>query len=278
MCLKAVEMLKRNLIEAPILIAPDLGLPFELMCDAIDVAVGVVLGQRKNKVFHSIYYASKTLDSTQANYTMTEKEMLALVFAFDMFRSYLIGTKVIVFTDHAAIRYLFNKKDAKPRLIQWILLPQEFDLEVKRQERLGSISRRHQMSLSNILEVEIFDVWGIYFIGPFPLSSGNQYILMVVDYVSKWVDVVTLPSNDSRVVIKFIKKHIFTRFGTPRAIISDGGKHFINHIVKNLLAKYGILHKVATAYHPQMSGEVEVLNKEVKQILQKTVCAKEKLV
>ena len=101
------------------------------MCDASDVAVGAVLGQRKNKVFHSIYYASKTLDFAQANYTVTEKEMLALVFAFDKFRSYLVGTKVIVFTDHAAIRYLFNKKDTKPRLIRWILLLQEFDLEIK---------------------------------------------------------------------------------------------------------------------------------------------------
>ncbi|XP_049375645.1 uncharacterized protein LOC125840720 [Solanum verrucosum] len=90
MCLKAFEMLKRNEIEAPILIALDWELPFELMCDASDVAVGVMFGQRKNKVFHSIYYASKTLDSTQVNYTVTENEMLALVFAFDKFRSYLI--------------------------------------------------------------------------------------------------------------------------------------------------------------------------------------------
>ncbi|XP_049394594.1 uncharacterized protein LOC125858852 [Solanum stenotomum] len=131
MCLKAFEMLKRNLIEAPILIALNWELPFELMCDASDVAVGAMLGQRKNKVFHSIYYASKTLDSAQANYTVTEKKMLALVFAFDKFRSYLVGTKVIVFTDHVAIRYLFNKKDAKPRLIRWILLLQEFDLKIK---------------------------------------------------------------------------------------------------------------------------------------------------
>ncbi len=113
-------------------------------------------------------------------------------------------------------------------------------------QRLGTISRRHEMPLSNILEVEIFVVWGIDFMGPFPPSSGNQYILVAVDYVSKWIEVVALPSNDSRVVIKFIKKHLFTRFGTLRAIISDGGKNFINHLVKNLLAKYGIRHKVAT--------------------------------
>lgn len=142
--------------------------------------------------------------------------------------------------------------------------------------RLGTISRSHEMPLSNILEVEIFDVWGIDFMGPFPPSSGNQYILVAVDYVSKWVEVVALPSNDSRVVIKFIKKHIFTRFGTPRAIISDGGKHFINHLVKNLLAKYESRHKVATTYHPQTSGQVEVSNRKVKQILQKTVNAQRK--
>jgi len=96
---------------------------------------------------------------------------------------------------------------------------------------------------------------------------------VAVDYVSKWVEVVALPSNDSRVVIKFIKKHIFTRFGTTREIISDGGKHFINHLVKNLLTKYDIRHKVATTYHPQTSGQVEVSNREVKQILQKIVNA-----
>ncbi|XP_015167843.1 uncharacterized protein [Solanum tuberosum] len=106
MFLKAFQMLKRNLIEAPILIAPDWELPFKLMYDASDVAVGAVLGQRKGKVFYSIYYASKTLDSTQANYTVTEKEIRALVFAFDKFRSYLV--KVIVFTDHADIRIRFD--------------------------------------------------------------------------------------------------------------------------------------------------------------------------
>ena len=88
------------------------------MCDASDVLVDVVLGQRKYRVFHSIYYASKTIDSTEGNCIVTEKEMLPLVFPFDNFRLYLVGTKVIVFTDHATIRYLFNKKDAKPRLIR----------------------------------------------------------------------------------------------------------------------------------------------------------------
>ena len=105
-------------------------MPFEVMCDASDWAVGAVLGQKRNKIFHPIYYASKTLIEAQINYTTTDKELLAVVFAFDRFRSYLIGTKVVVHTDHSAIKYLFNKIDAKPRLIQWVLLLQEFDLEI----------------------------------------------------------------------------------------------------------------------------------------------------
>lgn len=123
--------LKKKLTTAPIITAPDWSEPFELMCDASDYAVGAVLGQRKNKVFHVIYYASRTLNDAQLNYTTTEKELLAIVYSFEKFRSYLLGTKVVVFTDHAAIRYLMSKKDAKPRLIRWILLLQEFDLEIK---------------------------------------------------------------------------------------------------------------------------------------------------
>ncbi|KAL5582963.1 hypothetical protein UlMin_015405 [Ulmus minor] len=100
--------------------------------------------------------------------------------------------------------------------------------------------------------------------GPFPSSFSNQFILVAVDYVSKWVEVVALPTNDSQVVIRFLKKNIFTRFGTPRAIISDGGSHFCNKQFDSLLSKYGVTHRVATPYHPQTSGQVEVSNHELK--------------
>ena len=112
-------------------ISPDWTLPFELMCDASDHSIGAVLGQRNDKIFHSIYYASKTLTQPQINYTTSEKELLAVVFTFDKFRAYLVGTKVTVYTNHAAIKYLISKKYAIPRLIRWILLLQEFDLEIK---------------------------------------------------------------------------------------------------------------------------------------------------
>ena len=130
-CLDAFKILKDKLINAPIIIAPDWNLPFELMCDASDFAVGAVLGQRRDKHFQPIYYASKTLTAAQENYTTTEKELLAVVFAFDKFRQYLILSKVIVYTDHSALRYLLTKSDVKPRLIRWILLLQEFDLEIQ---------------------------------------------------------------------------------------------------------------------------------------------------
>ena len=110
------------------------------------------------------------------------------------------------------------------------------------------------MPLTNILEIELFDVWAIDFMGPFPPSFGNLYILVTVDYVSKWIEAVTLPTNDAKVVVKFLRKNIFTRFGTPRGIISDEGTHFCNKLFDGLLAKYGVRDKVATAYHPQTSG------------------------
>lgn len=132
------------------------------------------------------------------------------------------------------------------------------------------------MPLQNILAVELFDVWGIDFMGPFPYSNGHIYILVAVDYVSKWIEAIALPTNDAKIVVSFVKKHIFTRFGTPRVLISDGGTHFCNKLLKNVLAKYGVRHKVATAYHPQTSGQVEVSNREVKQILEKTVSANRK--
>ncbi|XP_057500991.1 uncharacterized protein LOC130785012 [Actinidia eriantha] len=130
-CVLAFEKLRESLSTAPIMQTPDWSSPFEIMCDASDYAIGAVLGQRVNKVPHAIYYASKTLHDAQLNYTTTEKELLAVVFALEKFRSYLLASKVIVYSDHAALRHLLSKKDAKPRLIRWILLLQEFDLEIR---------------------------------------------------------------------------------------------------------------------------------------------------
>ncbi|XP_048618223.1 uncharacterized protein LOC106408152 [Brassica napus] len=331
-CLAAFQILKKSLVSAPIVQPPDWDLPFEIMCDASDYAIGAVLGQRKDKKLHVIYYASRTLDDAQIKYATTEKELLAVVYAFEKFRSYLVGSKVIVHTDHAALKYLMTKKDAKPRLLRWILLLQEFDIEIrdKRGAENGVADHLSRMRVEaetplddtlpeenvyviTLLEDEyldqadccvmrqiqddlpwfadfanylcagieppnlkgyerkIFDVWGIDFMGPFPSSYGNEYILVAVDYVSKWVEAVASKTNDSSVVKKMFKTVIFPRFGIPRVVISDGGSHFINKTFDKLLKKHGVKHKVATPYHPQTSGQVEISNREIKGILEKAV-------
>lgn len=144
----------------------------------------------------------------------------------------------------------------------------QFIKNCDRCQRVGNIFKRNEMPLNSILKVEVFGVWGIDFIEPFP-SFNNLYILLAVDYISKWVEASALPTNDAKVVLKFLQKNIFTRFGTPRAIISDEGSYFCNKYFTALLAKYGVNHRIATAYHPQTSGQAEVSNREVKIILEK---------
>ncbi|WJZ81302.1 hypothetical protein VitviT2T_001151 [Vitis vinifera] len=117
-------------------------------------------------------------------------------------------------------------------------------------QRLGKLTCRNMMPLNPILIVDLFYVWGIDFMGPFPMSFGYSYILVGVDYVSKWVEAIPCKTNDHRVVLKFLKENIFSRFGVPKAIISDGGTHFCNKSFEILLAKHGVKHKVATPYHP----------------------------
>nr|GEY19919.1 DNA-directed DNA polymerase [Tanacetum cinerariifolium] len=121
---------RRKLTEAPILIAPDWDMPFELMCDANDFVIGPILGQCQDKHFRPIHYASKTMTEAESKYTITEKEMLAVVYAFEKFRSYLIMNKSIVYTDHSTLKYLFTKKDLKARFLRWVLLLQEFTFKV----------------------------------------------------------------------------------------------------------------------------------------------------
>ena len=138
-------------------------------------------------------------------------------------------------------------------------------------QRLGKLSRRNMMPLNPILVVELFDVWGIDFMGPFPTSYRYAYILVGVDYVSKWVDSIPCKTNDHRVVLKFLKANIFSRFWVPKDIISDRGSKFCNKSFENLMAKYGVQHKLATPYHPQISSQVELANREIKTILMKVV-------
>ncbi|XP_075092186.1 uncharacterized protein LOC107766281 [Nicotiana tabacum] len=291
----AFEELKKRLVTTPIIVAPNWEQLFELMCDAS-------------------YYV----------------EMLAVVFAFDKFRSYLIGSKVIVYTDHATLRLEGAEKKVEVEeiletfpdeqlltmsvkeapwyadianylasgmsciTIWWALRGSEDSAKVLESgfhwptlfkdahlwikgcdecQRTGNISRRHEMPINPVQEVKVFDIWGINFMGPFVSSYGNKYILIAVDYVSKWVEAVALTANDVKGVIGFLRKNIFTRFGTPRAIISDGGTHFCNRAFTKLLEKYDVRHNVDTPYHPETSGQVEVSNREIKSVLTNTVNA-----
>nr|GFA79509.1 reverse transcriptase domain-containing protein [Tanacetum cinerariifolium] len=137
-------------------------------------------------------------------------------------------------------------------------------------QRQGKISQKDEMPQNSIHVCEIFDVWGIDFIRPFPSSKGNKYILVTVDYLSKWVEANALPTNDVRVVVKFLKS-LFSRFGTPKAIISDRGTHFCNDQFARIMSKYGVTHLLSIAYHPQTSGHVEVTKRGLKRILERTV-------
>ncbi|CAM9000551.1 unnamed protein product [Rhodiola kirilowii] len=416
-CKKAFNELKQELTSTPIIRAPNWSQPFEVMCDASDYAVGAVLGQRDERKPVVIYYASRTLDAAQRNYSTTEKELLAVVFALENFRSYLLGTKVVVFSDHAAIIYLMTKKEAKPRLIRWVLLLQEFDVEIKdkkgientvadhlsrlvreeekgqinevfpdehlyalstvpwfaptvnylvggkfppsyskaqclklkhearfyvwddpylwkigadqilrrcipndeialvlifcheqacgghfrprrtarkildngffwpslfrdayehckkcdRCQRVGNISARNEMPQVPILVNDVFDIWGIDFMGPFPISCGFAYILVAVDYVSKWVEAKATRCDDAKTVVEFLRTNIFSRYGVPKAIISDQGTHFCNRMMASTLRHYGVHHRTSTAYHPQTNGQAEISNQEIKGILEKMV-------
>ncbi|GJU52705.1 reverse transcriptase domain-containing protein, partial [Tanacetum coccineum] len=147
-CIQAFNTLKKKLTEAPILIALDWDLPFELMCDASDFAIGAVLGQRHEKHFKPIHYASKTINEAESHYTTTEKEMLAVVYSFEKFLSYLILNKSIVYTDHSTLKYLFAKKDSKARL----LLLQEFDFNVIDTKGAENLAADHLSRLENPYE------------------------------------------------------------------------------------------------------------------------------
>ena len=134
------------------MLTPDWNNDFEIMCDASDYAMGVALGQRTEKIFKAIYYVSKTFNEAQENYSTTEKEMLAMVFACEKFKPYILGSHVIIHTDHAVIKYLMAKKEAKPRLIRWVLLLQEFDIEIKDKKGSNNVIADHLSILEMMLE------------------------------------------------------------------------------------------------------------------------------
>ena len=153
-CRSAFEEIKSRLVSAPIVLTLDWSNEFEIMCDASDYAMGAILGQRPKKIFKAIYYANKTFNEAQEKYSTTKKEMLTMVFACEKFRSYILGSHVVIHTDHAAIKYLMEKKDAKPRLIIWVLLLQEFDLGIKDKKGSDNVIADHLSRLERTAGTE----------------------------------------------------------------------------------------------------------------------------
>nr|GEY59870.1 reverse transcriptase domain-containing protein [Tanacetum cinerariifolium]GEY64232.1 reverse transcriptase domain-containing protein [Tanacetum cinerariifolium] len=243
-CVEAFQTLKRKLTEAPILIASDWDMPFELMCDASDFDIGAVLGKHQDKHFQPIHYASKTMIEAESNYTTTEK-MLAVVRcvagqeAIEILKAYHYGPTGGHYGPNYTAKKVFDSG------FYWPTIYCDAQDLVKKCNGIDSM-------------------------GPFPSSRGNKYILVVVDYLSKWLEAKVLPTNDSRVVFKFLK-NLFARFETPRAIISDRKTHFCNDQFARVMQKYGVTHRLATPYHPQTSGQVEVSSRGLKCILERAV-------
>nr|GEU86728.1 reverse transcriptase domain-containing protein [Tanacetum cinerariifolium] len=276
-CVEAFQTLKRKLTEAPILIAQDWDIPFERMCDASDFAIGAVLGQRQDKHFRPIHYASKTMIEAESNYTTTEKEMLAVVYAFEKFRSYLIMNMSIVYTNHPPLNICLRRKIQRRDCSIRCVSGQEA-IEILKAYHYGPTGGHHGL---NYTAKKVFDsrfYWPSIYCDAQDLVKNcdvcqRQGKISQRDEMpqnSIQVEAKALPTNDARVVCKFLKK-LFARFGTPRAIISDRGTHFCNDQFAKVMQKCGVTHRLATPYHPQISGQVEVSNRGLKYIFEKAV-------
>ncbi|XP_060202672.1 uncharacterized protein LOC132631089 [Lycium barbarum] len=235
---KEFDELKECFNTTPIIVSPNWSLPFELICDMSGFAIGVVLGQRHDKIMHPMYNASKTLNAVQMNYIVTEQELLAIVFAFEKFQAYLLGSKIVVYTDHAVLRYLMAKKEAKPQLIRWVLLLQEFDFEVK--DRKGT----ENQVLAVTAEV-----------APWYADIANFLVTGIIsDDIKSYQKKKFL--WDSRMYY-WDEPYLFRTIADNiiRCFVSEC--EFCNGAFAGLMEKYGVKHRVATPYHPQMSRQLK---------------------
>jgi hypothetical protein len=198
--------MKSALVSAPIIQPPDWNQPFEIMCDASDYVVGAVLGQRKEGRVHAVYYASKTLNEAQINYSTMEKELLVMVFTFEKFRSYIVNSMVIVYTDHEVIKYLLAKKDAKPRLIRWILLLQEFDVEIHDNKGVENVVADHLSRMNCGDDKELIED-----------KMRDDHLYRVLDKDTWMIDII-------RAIRKMNLDHLDKN--SQRRIISESRKYF----------------------------------------------------
>nr|GEU47434.1 reverse transcriptase domain-containing protein [Tanacetum cinerariifolium] len=286
-CIQAFRTLKDKLTKAPILITPDWDQPFELMCDASDFAVGSILGQRIEKHFRPIHYASKTMNQAKTNYTTTEKEMLAVVYAFEKDRSYLIMNKSIVYTDHSALKYLFAKKDAKAHLANYHAGNFIIKGMTSQQKKKFFKDARHyfwddpylfktcadQIIRRYVVGQEDINILKACHNGPTGGHYGASYTAKkVFDLGFYWPSIY----KDAFELVKHCDS--CQRQGKEAIDILKAchngpteGYHGPNYTAKKVMLKYGVNHRLAIAYHPQTSGQVEVSNLGLKRILERTM-------
>nr|GEX65297.1 hypothetical protein [Tanacetum cinerariifolium] len=250
-CVEAFQTLKRKLTEAPILIAPGWDMPSELMCDASDFAIGAVLGQRQDNHFRPIHYASKIMIEAESTYTTTKKEMLSVVYAFEKFWSYLIMKKSIVYMDHSALKYLFAKKDSKARLLRWVLLLQEFTFKVIDTKGAENLAADHLSRLENPHQ-NVLD----------PKEINESFPLETLNLVS------TRGNQSTPWFADFANYH--AKNFVVKGMSSQQKSKFFKDFAK-VMKKFGVTHHLATPYHLQTSGQVEVLNRGLKRILERAV-------
>nr|GFA04470.1 reverse transcriptase domain-containing protein [Tanacetum cinerariifolium] len=255
-CIQAFQTLKKKLTEAPILIAPNWDLSFELMCDASDFAMVQSWGN--------------DMRNTSSLFTMLIIRLLSISLQKRMLRQDCSGgfccSKSLISRGNFIVKGMTSQQKNKFfNDVKHYFCDDPFLFKIYADQLIRRCV--HGKEALDILEAchngPTGDIMGINFMGPFLSSRGNKYILVAVDYLSKWVEVKALPTNDARVVCKFLKS-LFARFGSPRAIISDRGTHFCNDQFSKVMLKYGVTHRLSTAYHPQTSGQVEVSNRAYK--------------
>ncbi|XP_063946014.1 uncharacterized protein LOC135151482 [Daucus carota subsp. sativus] len=268
-CVHSFEDLKRELTSAPIMKSPDWSQPFELMCDASDYAIGTVLGQRIDKRPHVIYYTKFDLE-------IRDKKGCENVVADHLSRLVVESTNDLPLSESFPDEHLLSIST-----LPWFA-------DIVNYLATGDIpstwSKNDKAKFFSQVKHFFWDDSYLFKHCPdqiirrcVPNSEFHSILsfchdqAFAVDYVSKWVEAIPTRSNDNKVVLRFLKENIFSRFGTPRAIISDQGTHFKNRQFESLLKKYSITHRLDTPYHPQTSGQVEVSNRQIKQILEKTV-------
>nr|GEX02018.1 reverse transcriptase domain-containing protein [Tanacetum cinerariifolium] len=239
------------------------------------IVKGVVLGQHQEKHFRPIHYVSKTMTEAKSHYTMMEKEMLAVVYTFKKLRSYLIMNKSIVYMDHSTLKYLFFKKDSKVRFICWVLLFQEFKFKVIDTKGAENLAADHLSRLENphqnVLDpneineafpLETLNIVSFHGDSSTPwfadfanYHAGNFVVKgMLSQQKNKFFKDVKNYFWDDPFLFKIYTDQVIRRFGTPYAIISDHGTYFCNDQFAKVMLKYGVTHRLATAYHPQTSG------------------------